>query len=368
MTKRLLILNGIAIICVILFHAAGTGLMAMSAWRGQYMHLDASADSAGSPAYYVLRLIEQFIVFCLPAFLFVSGFFAVSIMPRSPKPVGWEAVGARARKLFLPYAVWSCALFFLLAAQGKTYSLARYTVLLLTGSTDPSYYYVIVLCQLYLIAPLLVAFGRWNSRLLLITAGIIQGTVQLLFYPVFLGWHDPVLQPFVDVIPNWLFVGKVFWFSFGVVASLHLSEFKQWIGRHKRALISIAPICYVVGVVEWEFYFKASGQAWLGHRETLIDDVYAAAVLMAFLAFDRLRIPFSHAVSELGTKSFGIYIAHTPVMTLMARLLYHFAPLILAHQILLQPLLITVGLAAPLLFMAAVRRSPAQRLYPVLFG
>ena len=74
--RRLLILNGLAIIGVILFHAAGWGFVAIFAWSDRYMPvMETVSDQRGSAPYNALRLVEQLVVFSIPAFLFVSGFF-----------------------------------------------------------------------------------------------------------------------------------------------------------------------------------------------------------------------------------------------------------------------------------------------------
>jgi peptidoglycan/LPS O-acetylase OafA/YrhL len=73
-------------------------------------------------------------------------------------------------------------------------------------------------------------------------------------------------------------------------------------------------------------------------------------------------------VSELGARSYGIYLLHPPVMEAVSRGLYHFAPWVLASQALLLPLLVGLGLGLPMLAMTIVRRSPARRLYQLQFG
>jgi hypothetical protein len=369
MMKRLLLLNGLAILGVILFHAAGAGLMAMFAWRDRYLPLlDGSYDPMSSPAYYVLRVIEQLVGFSIPAFLFISGFFIASATGRSRATVSGQIIGARIKHLLMPYFIWSFVLFFLLYFQGRTYTIDRYLVRILTGGADTSYYYVILLCQLYLMSLLLVPLAKTRWILLLVVTALIQLTVQLLQYPVFLGTNSLVLRAFVDVVPKWLFPSRILWFTFGMVTGFHLSDIKGWATRNRRALLATAVSTFLLGIVEWEFYFRRSGPGLLGHRETLINDVYAAAFILSFLAFDKVQIPFSKVIGELGTKSFGIYLGNSVVMLYVARSVYHLVPWVLAYQIILQPLMIAFGLAIPLLLMAAVRRSPAQRYYSYLFG
>jgi len=56
------------------------------------------------------------------------------------------------------------------------------------------------------------------------------------------------------------------------------------------------------------------------------------------------------------------------VMEFLARMIYHFIPIVLALQILFQPILFVVGLGVPLLFMWGVSKSPTRTVYRKLFG
>jgi hypothetical protein len=69
MIRRLLYLNGLAVLGVILFHASGMGFVAMFAWTHRYLPVTApNYDQMGSAAYYGLRVIEAIVTFSIPAF------------------------------------------------------------------------------------------------------------------------------------------------------------------------------------------------------------------------------------------------------------------------------------------------------------
>lgn len=369
MVRKLLELNGVAILCVLLFHATGWGFIAMFAWTNRYSPVTApSYDQVGSLSYFVLRAIEQFVVFSIPAFLFVSGFFVAAATGRDRSSLGWNIVNARLIKLLIPYLLWSGLYFAFLYLQGRKYSALGYVVMLLTGSTNEVYYYVPLLAQMYLLAPFLVSMAkaRW-LRLLLIT-GSIQLSVQLLYYPALLGINIPALQPFVDVVPKWFFATRIFWFSLGIVAGFHIQTLRCHLVNKKRLLLVLALVLVPLGMLEWELIFQASGQPWLGHRETLIDTLYAAAVIGCFIAFTDVELPGSTKLHRLATMSFGIYLIHPLVMEVSARSMYHFAPSLLSRQIILVLLLFGLGLMLPLLLIMLVDRSPARAYHRYFFG
>jgi peptidoglycan/LPS O-acetylase OafA/YrhL len=370
MFKRLLLLNGISILGVILFHSAGWGFVALYFWAHRYLSPEALLlyDPSAQPAYYVLRLVEQLIIFCIPAFLFVSGVFIAITAGRKQKTVGWNLVGIRLRDLLIPYLIWSLLLLGLMAAEGITYSPSDYLAILATGRANPAYYYVILLCQFYLLSPLLVPLARERPWLLLVAAGIIQTAVQLLYYPALLDFSVGPFDPLVDLTPKWFFAARIFWFSVGIVAGFRLKELEQLIVGWKRPLLITTLLLLPLGVLEWELMLRLSGEPWLDHRETLLDTVYAALFILTFLAYHRSPLPASNTVSDLGVKSFGIYIVHSPVMEYAARAIYHLAPALLAYQLFLQPFLIILGLGIPLLLMAMVHRTPVRHYYKYAFG
>ncbi len=371
MIRKLLVLNGISILGVILFHSSGWGFVAMFVWVSRYLPVTSpNFDQVGSASYYTFRVIEQFMVVSIPAFLFVSGFFIAFATGRSHKTVGWNIIRARIKNLLIPYLVWSVLVFAIMfVIEGRKLSPTGYLRLLLTGGATPAYYYVILLVQFYLISPFLVPLAKTRWVLLLIAALAIQLTVQVLQYPVILGFDVPIWwQPFVDKVPKWFFPVRIFWFTLGIVVGFHIKGIKAWIARYKWVLLGITIVTFVLGIVEWELYIKWSGHIGMNHRETLLDDVYSLAFILAYLAFEKTTIPYSKQLSDLGTKSFGIYLAHAPIMEYIARIIYHIAPLLLAYQILFQPTLIVLGLGIPLLLMMAVAKSPVRRYYQYIFG
>jgi fucose 4-O-acetylase-like acetyltransferase len=367
MIRRLLLLNGVATIGLILFHAAGWSFTAVIFWADRYGAVP--ADQIGTPYYYFLRLVEQVIVFTIPAFLFVSGFFIAFASGRTQKTISWKMVGSRIRDLIIPYTIWTLVywvLFFFEAQflDGRTFSLADYLLMYLSGSTDPAYYYVILLIQFYLLSPFLVRWAKAHPVSLLVVTGIIQLAVQLQYFPTFFGIHSPYL----DVIPKWLFVARIFWFSLGVVVGFQVKPVQNWLVRYKKGLALTALALVPLGVVEFEIIQSLSGQLWLQQRETLLDSLYSLAVIFAFLGYYQAKLPYASVLDDLGSKSFGIYLVHTIAMTYTARLIAVKLPVLLAYQLLFFLLMIVVGLGVPLVLMAMVNRLPIRPYYKYIFG
>jgi membrane-bound acyltransferase YfiQ involved in biofilm formation len=370
MFKRLLLLNGLATLGVVLYHASSWGFIAMFWWTDRYLPVTVpNFDQLGGLSYYALRVIEQLIVFSIPAFLFVSGFFIAVVTGRSRRTVEWELVGARIKNLVIPYLIWTALIFAGELLQGRTHTGMEYLKGFLLGQATPAFYYVPLLSQMYLLSPFLVPIAKTRWRWLLLGAGLLQLAAQGLIYPDILGAESPALQSVTAVLTRgWFFPGRVFWFAFGLVAGFHLQQLKRWLAQVKWAVLGFLIVSILLGMLETEVLLAASGQEWIAPRETVIDSLCAGCFLLCFLAFEEVSLPFSKALGKIGGKSFGVYLAHSTALELGARVTFHVAPWIMASQVLFQPMLVTLGLGGPLLLMAAVKRSPVHRVYHYLFG
>ena len=106
MTRKLLFINGLAIIGVVLFHAVGMGFVAMFSWAERYLAPGVSVMSqVGNASYYGLRFVEQLVVPCIPIFLFISGYFVSAATARTRSTVSWQVVFSRIRNLLIPYVI-----------------------------------------------------------------------------------------------------------------------------------------------------------------------------------------------------------------------------------------------------------------------
>ncbi len=370
MVRRLLYLNGLAALGVVLNHAIAWSYIALFWWAHRYRPVTSpNFDQMGSAAYYLLRAVEQSIIFSIPAFLFVSGFFVAVAAGRAQATIRWSVVATRIRDLVIPYLLWSLLIFasdFVQSRQALP-ALAYLKRLAIGGAADP-FYYVPLIVQLYLLAPFLTPLARARPRAVLLGSGLLQGIVLLLRYVAILQLDLPAARPLLWLTTSWFFPGYIFWFAGGIVVGFHLAQAKALAARLRWGLVAAVIALFFVCLFEWEALLRLSGRDWIGPRETLLDCLFSFAVLFAFLAFDRARLPAFDRLSALGPQSFGVYLAHSPALEYAARGLYHLAPAILGLPLLFLAILVALGLGLPLLLMAAVKRSPERPLYPYLFG
>jgi peptidoglycan/LPS O-acetylase OafA/YrhL len=369
MVRRLLYLNGLAVLGVILYHASAWGFIAMFWWTDRYRSVSVpNFDQLGSISYFGLRMVEQLIIFSIPSFLFVSGFFISIATGKYQETIGWNVIFARIKTLVIPFLIWSAIILGLKRLQGQVNSPLGMLEMIFTGQVEPPYYYVPVLVQLYLISPLLVPLARVRWRPVLVIAALVQILAVGLRYTPILQIYFPGREILLLLTQNWLFPANLFFFVFGMVTGFQLPKFKRWLQRYRWVFLGGLLVIFVLGVIEWEALLLGSGQSWIAPQETIIDNLYAAMFLLTFLAFEQVRLPLADKISYLGTRSYGIYLVHSPVLEYTSRMIYHLAPIILSLPLLFQSVLWVAGLGVPLLLMAIVNRSPFRRFYSYLFG
>ena len=205
MVRRLLLLNGLAILGVVLNHTVGWGFIALIWWADRYRAVAApNFDAVGSFDYWLLRTGEGIAAFAVPAFLFVSGYFAAFALSRavrapekntvrSPAALGltaqtasnagvWSIVGSRIKMLVIPYLLWSAFYLALDAALGSVYAPISYARRIAFGGAAAGFYYVPLLIQYYLLAPFMVLLAQRRWKWLLIAALILQLTAMFAIY------------------------------------------------------------------------------------------------------------------------------------------------------------------------------------------
>lgn len=367
MIKRLSVLNGLAILAVVLNHAAGFGQIAMFLWTNRYRPVSApNWDQLGSLSYFVLLTLRQIATFCVPAFLFVSGFFIAYAWRGSQKGSVWKVIKKRIFTLLIPYTIWSVVAFASDFIQGIRYMPVQYLTNFLTIGAVGSYFFIPLLCYLYLLSPFILQVARSHWKLTLFVTGAIQLASIAIRYLGMFGVSFPGLDILLAVTPEWSLSFFIFFFTLGIVVGFNLQSFKEWLCRIQAIVYMLLPVTAILNVIEADRIVRINPLSWGAYATTITFDLYALMFILSFLAFDRL--PIKNSIVHLGSQSLGIYLLHMLAITYTARLIYHFLPKLLANQVLLLPVLYIAGLGLPLAAMALISRSPARPTYRYLFG
>jgi peptidoglycan/LPS O-acetylase OafA/YrhL len=363
------LLTGLAVICVVVNHALGWSFTSLFWWTDRYAPVTVPDFSAlGTPRYYALRVLEQLVTFPPSAFIFVSGFFVAFAAGRDAGRLSWATVRSRLTMLLIPYFLWSIAIFVGRRAEGAGDSLAGYVHQLLVGRAAEPYYYIPLITQLYLLAPLAVVWLNKYPKTILAGAAVAQFGVQAARYPVILGIDNAWAISVWRYTPGWFFPHMAFWFVFGIFVGFRSGALRQWLVRWRRVLPWVTLLLAVAAVFEWELLLRHSGRDWLTPTPTALDSLYSLAIILTFMALAESSLTLSRPLNALGARAFGVYLIHAPVLELFSRASYHATPLLLGHQVVFVSLLVAVGVGVPLVLMAIVNRTPVRPCYNYLFG
>lgn len=358
MSKRLLLLNGLAALSLPFFHAAIYGFQAMFFWTNEYRPVTVpNYDQWGSLTYYILLTIRQLAGFSIPYFLFISGFF-VAFMAGSQGNIPKPLLINRLRKLIPPLLIWTVVFFVL---QGR---LPRSIHELLRA-----YYYITLIIQLYLLSPWLVKAIRGNWKKVIFAATLLQIGFIALEYTAAFALKSPILQWIIRLTPIWFFPSRLFWFVVGVTISLNLKVVSQRLTPYSRHIVVALIVSAILSVVEYDIVDRLSGPDWLGTDfNGLWRNLFALMALLYGITASQIKLPWSAQITEIGNKSLAIYLLNSLVLYVVSSIIYHRFPAILGIQLIYQPLLIISGTIGPLLIMAAVKKSPLKPYYGLLFG
>ena len=351
-------------------HATGWGFTSLFWWTDRYQPVSVPDFSQlGTSSYYVLRGLEQLIMFSLPAFVVVSGFFLAIAVTGDEARLPWGRLRGRIGMLLIPYVLWSVTIMVGRGLEGATDTSVGYIQQLLFGRAAEPYYYIPLITQLYLLAPFIVGWVKRHGTAALVLAAAVQLTVQLARYPVALAWDAPVATWIWEHTPGWFFPHMLFWFVFGMFAAFHLGALREWLSRWRNVLPWLAVGLAVVSFVEWEILVSVSGRNWVNPMATVLDSLYSCAFILSFMSWaPTIQLPFRATINVLGERSFGVYLVHAPLLELLSRAIYHLTPFLLAHPLVFQALLVGAGTTVPLLLMRTVSRSPVRPYYNYLFG
>jgi surface polysaccharide O-acyltransferase-like enzyme len=367
MYKRLLLLNGLAIFAVVCNHAAGFGQVSLFLWADSYRPVVVPDWSQlGTVSHYFLLSIRQIASFCVPAFFFVSGFFVSYAALDKRNPLNFAFVWKRIKTLLIPYLFWSIVLIGGNILQGISHSPLEYLILILSTGVVQSFWFVPALCYCYLISPILVRLVEWNWKLILVISGLIQLIPVAINYLGYSGIDLPWIGFISKFSPTWSPFQWIFFFTFGISAGFHIQGFIKWLFKYKTLLFILVLLTGLLNILESDYLLRSTLENWGAYSGTITYNLYASSVILWFLAL--VVVPFSNQLARLGVRSYGIYLLHFPIIELSARIIHKFVPQLLAYPIVLVPLLVTVGLGLPLIFMSAFRKSPVKQYYQYLFS
>ena len=370
MRRQLLLLRGLAILAVVANHATAWGFIAMFWWTHRYAPGSVVPDysAMGGAAYWLLMALNQAALFSVPAFLFISGMSAAYGVGSGSLESDWRVMRARLGALIGPYLLWSLVVFGIDATLGVVLTPVEYALRLLEGRATDAYYFVPLLVQFYVLSPLIVRGVRARPRLLLGLAAAIQVLTSALPY-ILTALDLPLETRQALQLPAASFVQWSLYYVLGVLLGTHSRRMVRSLSRYRSTLLACSVALAFLMLVESQVLWQWSADwDWAHGPGRIPATLFSLAFLLYAMTWPVPTSNLARTIERGGTLSYGIYLIHPKALEIGARAIYHLAPGLLARQVPLALLLFAMTLTGCWLVMALVARSPARRVYHLVFG
>lgn len=330
----------------------------------------AAGDPVHDGRFWSLVALNQAARFSVPAFFFLAGLLATALARRDAtgRIMETRAIGARLRRLLLPYLAWSAILWIVPSLLGRRALPGETAARLLLGQTFTGGYFLIALAQLAVVTPWLCRLAAARPRLVGgAAAGLlaaILGAWLIAAHGGDSGWPIIIRGGFSAVLSTGI-VWAPFYMA-GVLGGLDTARLRDLIVRRAGWLVALAAAALPLSVLEFRLVLEATGMTGLA-ASFLKPASIAVAIAITGLALVVPAGPFaSRLVAWVAPSSYAIYLVHGGVIQAVTRLLPD--PVSIPGAWLGVVVTVLAGLAAPiLLHRIASRRLPGS-INLLLFG
>ena len=308
--------------------------------------------------------IDTFQLFCVPAFLLLSGFFLTNKLENQNNPT--LVLKKRLSKIIPPYLFWSVALYI----SKNVWDLRKFDLMvliqeILTGSVMPPYYFVVVIIQCYFWWWLLVKLKVSEPRKVLGLCLIIQTIFTILFYSTALKYISIPIPLMERCMFSWIFP-----FSTGLFLGSSYNRIQPVIERRKVLILGATILFFIASI--WEYYLisEVNSDGWfLRSFFKLSSQGYAVLFVLSILAFSKnIALPsrLSGLVKILAAYSFPIYLLDSTVVRYVALVYYKFLDPV--HPLVKLGFLVTGSLFSCLAIIYLLQKLLPKKYSPYILG
>ncbi len=237
--------------------------------------------------YWTVLLLSKMSAFVVPGFILLSG---VKLSLKAGNIHYGRFYLSRLTKVVIPYIIWVFIYYIYFCSKDYyTFSWAELGRFILTGNVSAHFYFVVVLVQFYLLAPVWVIFFKkanpavvlMLSLLITIICGTSMDSILATVFP----HHD---FPYLNILfPRYL----VYWVA-GCMIGLHYQEFVNYLQKRWISITLLFLACsFIMG---WfTLRFAGGGPIWM-------DQIHILYSISALLFF--------YMVAQLFTGSGGVML------------------------------------------------------------
>lgn len=321
----------------------------------------------GDPHGYGYLVTDQIGKFAIATFMFIAGYFVAYATSACKNDLRWEIVRARLLGLLWPWLIWSGLMTVAQHFQGRALSLEE-----LLQNLFIQYCFIPLLMAYYLAAPFISRWVRIHPRRVLIGAAIVQLLATALFYVrVYVPSFANLINPsFIDIGPM-QYLRFAFFFPFGVIAGTAPQFFKDTILRYKSLWPWLVLIFFILSFGESALaYSLGTCRTWPigGDQTRLTSALLSISIIICFLIFEKIPIPFKNIVIKLGARSYGLYLSHYVILGIVGKVIHCMAPWSDLQGWWLIPALFLATVFLSIMLMEIASRLPTRKFYRVVFG
>ena len=366
--RKLLILNFIAIVGTVIHHATHWVVTDILFWWPEKFGSNYPLDTLiGQAALILLRTIDAIAIVAVPIFVLITGYTVTKVISSQVSLLkNYQIVLGRLRNILIPYLIWSAVWITFRVWQGEVFSINDLGILFLWGRAANEYYYIPILVQMYLLAPLWLRLVRKFPVLALGIAIAINLVARIPFYLYQLsavhrvGW----LAMFI----NWQAPTYLIWFTCGLIFGFHLDSIYAWIQSHRTLLFEATSLALVLVVIEVSWFSDRLGKPWVYSNSMLSSQIFSILLAACLVSLNLGKLPYQKALMRFGTQSLGIYLMHSFVLAITAKGVFHVFPALLSQPFIFYVVLVLLGVGVPLAIMKLADISPMKRFSYVFFG
>lgn len=293
-------IRGLCIICVVLIHCA-TGIT----WKN-HTTLNFNYD------YWLV--LRQFINFPIAIFIFLSAYF-INIEQASKKPLLF--LSNRLQRLLIPYLIWSIFYFTINAISNGTLPKINDVLLdVLTGRAAGPFYFIIVLVQLTLIAPLIVhnISKKWFN----VMCCIITPLYLILIY--IFNFKTKQQMPYYE---TFIFPWFLFYFA-GLYIKINNFVINKGLTSYNGIMVPILFLAFSLSASIFEGYALMSlglSESFAVSQIKISSFLYSLAVINMFFTIRQYSsVPITKSLISIGNISYGIFYLHIFALMLVYKI------------------------------------------------
>jgi len=288
--KEVVSMNSLLCLFVVMIHLTSAPVVALT--KGSFVHM-------------VIFAVNKLLCFCVPAFIFLSGFKLYSGYGDKKIDLKRFFIG-RVKKIILPYLV-SVLVYFIYFYSKKWVALSELPQYIFLGTLVAHFYYIIIAVQLYILFPLLKKLTKYPIVLLVLSLAITVCCHELFYFK----YSDRFFGTYI------------FYFVFGMLFSKY-----DIFGKIKHYFLISAVGYAVMACVHFYFSYMAT----LGKRSyryaefvNIIYVFFSICLLYGIcVLISRKSPPIYSMAGILGDVSYSVYLYHILIISVLQYDVYIF--------------------------------------------